>query len=86
MVLVLQIRTSVLIGAKKSDFSKIYGVSARKRGEGEGGLSPCGQERRGQFFAIFCGCLLWTASYNIISKPIIHFVVLWLLTTLSQNP
>jgi len=42
---VLQMRTSALFGAKDLEFFKIYGVSARTRG---------------QFFAILCGCLLWT--------------------------
>jgi len=44
-------RTSALFGAKNAGFFKIYGVSARTRG--------------GQFFAILCGRLLWTAPYRI---------------------
>jgi len=45
---------------KTWDIFEIYGVSARTREEG---VEPvrifCGQGGRGQFFAIFCGRLLW---------------------------
>jgi len=47
---VLQKRTSALL-AQNFGFFKIYGVSVRTRWEG------------GQFFAILCGRLLWTALY-----------------------
>jgi len=53
---------STLFGGKNIGFYEIYGVSARTWGRG---LSQCGQfvdkEGGGQFFAILCGRLLWTA-------------------------
>jgi len=38
-------------------------VSARTRGRG---LSQCGQGRRGKFFTIFGGRLLWTALRHFV--------------------
>jgi len=55
-------QTSAISGAKTSDFSKFM---VCPRGQGAKGLSLCGyfaaKGRGGQFFAILCGCLLWTA-------------------------
>jgi len=46
---------------KTSDFSKFMVCPL---GQGERGLSQCGQWGiGGQFFPILCGCLLWTAPY-----------------------
>jgi len=60
---VLQMRTSALFGVINCGFFEIYGVSARSRGKV--GLSQCGhfadKEGGGQFFAILCERLLWTA-------------------------
>jgi len=63
---VLQMRTSALFGAKNFEFFEIYGVSERTRGGGrvERVWTFCGQG--GQFFAILCGRLLWTAPYCLL--------------------
>jgi len=59
-------RTFALFSAKDLGFFEIYGVSARTRGrEGEPVRTFFGQWLRGgQFFAILCGRLLWTAPYS----------------------
>jgi len=49
-----------LFCTKNFKFFKIYGVSARKRGD-ELARTFCGQGRVGQYFVILCGRLLWTA-------------------------
>jgi len=55
-------RTSVLFGAKNFGFIEIYGVSVRTKGRE---FNQCGHFADkgvgGQFFAILCGRLLWTA-------------------------
>jgi len=57
-----QMRTSALFSAKNFAFFKIYGVSTRTRVERvEPVRTFFGQGWRGQFFAILCGRLLWTA-------------------------
>jgi len=58
-------RTSALLCAKIVGFFEIYDCP---HGQGEG-VEPvrtfCGQwGEGGQFFAILCGRLLWTAPYN----------------------
>jgi len=53
---VLQMRTSALLGAKNFGFFKMYCVSARV----EPMRTFFGLGGRGQIFAIFCGCSLWT--------------------------
>jgi len=59
---VLQMRTSALFGAINFE---IYGVSARTRRRGvEPVRTFFGQGGGGQFFAILCGRLLWTAPYG----------------------
>jgi len=62
---VLQMRTSALFGAKNLDFSKFLLCSHEQEGRG---LSQCGyfadKEGGGQFFAILCGRLFWTAPYS----------------------
>jgi len=59
---VLQIRTSALFGAKNFRFRNLLCVRTDMRGEG---LTQCvhfaDKGERGQFFAILCGRLLWTA-------------------------
>jgi len=54
--------TSTLFGAKTSNFSKFMVCS---HGQGKGRFEPvrifCEQGGGGQYFAIFCGRLLWTA-------------------------
>jgi len=47
-------RFSTLFGAKNFEFFQIYGMSTRTR------------VSRGQFFAILCGRLLWTAPNHIL--------------------
>jgi len=56
-------RTSAIFGGKNFGFFEIYGVSAWKRREVvEPVRTFCGQEGGGgQFFAILCGGLFWTA-------------------------
>jgi len=52
--------------AKNIGFFEIYGVSARTRGERvEPVRTVCGQGKRGQFFVVLCGRLLWTAPYDV---------------------
>jgi len=51
---------SAFFAAKNIGFFEMYGVSARTRGV-EPVRTFCG--RGGQFFAILCGRLLWTAPY-----------------------
>jgi len=58
-------RTSALIGAKNSEFFKMYGVSGVSAwARGGGGLGQFGhfadKGKEGQCFAILCGRLLWT--------------------------
>jgi len=63
---------------KKTDFSKFMVCP-----HGQGGLSQCGRfadkEGWGQFFAILCGRLLWTApkiiGYKVIWLHCIHSMV-----------
>jgi len=55
-------RTSALFDAKSIGFFKIYGVSARTRGEG---FEPVQTRGGGQFFAILCGRPLWTVPNNL---------------------
>jgi len=54
-------RTSALFVTKNFEFFEIYGVSAR-----QGGFEPVrtffGKGGVGQYFAILCGRLIWTAS------------------------
>jgi len=68
-------QTSARFGAKNNGFFEIYGVSARTGGrEVEPVRTFCGQEGRGQFFAILCGCSLWTLPIRLASL-ISSFVV-----------
>jgi len=60
-------QTSALFGGKNSEFFKIYGVSARTRGERCWASADKGGGD--QVFAILCGRLLWTAPYNTVSRP-----------------
>jgi len=68
----LQMRTSALLNAKNFGFFEIYGVSAQTRGSG---LSQCGHfaGKEGQFFAMLCGRLLWTALTTYILKMCVMF-------------
>jgi len=61
---VLQMRTSALFGAKTFKFFKIYGVSARTRGLSSADILRT--RGRGQFFAILCRRLLWTAPKQVV--------------------
>jgi len=59
----LQMWMSALFGAKIIGFFEIYGVSARTRGV-KSVRTFFGKGERGQFFAILCRRLLWTAPYQ----------------------
>jgi len=67
---------SILFGAKHFGFFEIYGVlSARTKGV-ELVQTFCGQARRGNFFAILCGRLLWTAPSVIpVNVKAMNFIV-----------
>jgi len=67
-------QTFALFGSKYFRFFEIYGVSARTGGEGVNSVRTfCGQGERGQFFAILCRRLLWTAPY--VTHIIWDFVI-----------
>jgi len=61
-------RMSALFGAKHSELFEIYGMSARKGGEGEPVRTFYGRGERGQFFAILCGRLSWTAPFKNLHR------------------
>jgi len=64
-------RTSADVGAKNFKFFEIYGMSARTRGVVQcGHFSDKGEG--GQFFAILCGRLLWTAPYCFLQQQRLH--------------
>jgi len=65
---ILQLRTSVLFGAKNSGFSKFMMCL---HGQG-GGLSQCGQRRRCSTFRSFVRTSLWTA---LIENTVIFAVI-----------
>jgi len=60
---ILQMRTSSLFGAKTYQIFRNYGVSARTR-------VRTSTNKVGQFFAILCGRVLWTAFNAIKQKSV----------------
>jgi len=62
---------------KYSGLFEIYGVSARTRGV-EPVRTFFGREEEGQFFAILCGRLLWTAHDLLISNQLHNYVIIFI--------
>jgi len=61
-------RTSALFGAKNIGFFEIFYVSAQTRWEGgRASADILRTSGKGQFYAILCGCLLWTAPKHPIT-------------------
>jgi len=63
--------TSTLFDAKNLRTFEIYDVFTRTRGV-EPVRTFFGQEGGGQFFAILCGRLLWTAPYLSINLCMVY--------------
>jgi len=78
----LQMRTFALFGPRNFGFFKIYGVSAWTKGCWRTSADILRIMGKGQFFAIFCGHFLWTASkvyyYYVLPKLIVLISKYWL--------